>query len=167
MSNANGKVLGIRLRRPNGFKFAVTGSKAGLFLPTDLAGHDLLIAEGPTDTAALLDLGFSAVGRPSCTGGIKLLVDLVKRRQPAPVVIVSDVDEHGHGQRGAENLAVVLLAYSQSVRVIETPLGTKDAREWKRCGATHHDIQATIDAAAVRRLAITTRKVGHHAIARR
>jgi phage/plasmid primase-like uncharacterized protein len=73
MRNANGKVVGIRLRRPDGRKVSVTGGHEGLFIPRgrDLyPGEPLLIAEGPTDTAALLDLNFMAIGRPSCTGGV-------------------------------------------------------------------------------------------------
>ena len=70
MTDAQGDVLGIRLRLRNGRKLSVRGSKEGLFLPAGLeGGQQLLVAEGPTDTAALLDLGFAAVGRPSCTGG--------------------------------------------------------------------------------------------------
>ena len=82
MSNAAGDVLGIRLRLPGGKKLSVKGGKEGLVHsrrgPLRLPSGRLLllIAEGPTDTAALLDLGFSAVGRPSCTGGVKLLVEL-------------------------------------------------------------------------------------------
>jgi phage/plasmid primase-like uncharacterized protein len=166
MRNAAGQVLGIRLRKPNGRKFSVTGGHDGLFLPDDLpdaAGGRLLICEGPTDCAALLDLGFSAVGRPSCTGGGRLLVELVRHRRPAEVCIIADGD--APGQRGAGNLAAVLLAYCPAVRIITPPAGIKDARAWKRRGATVADVQAVIDAAPVRRLAIvvsrqTRRKVG-------
>ncbi len=155
MCGASDNVLGIRLRRPSGYKFAVTGGNEGLFVPSDLPQDGLLlVCEGPTDTSAMLDLGFAAVGRPSCTGGIRLLVELVQRRPAAHVVIVSDNDAHGRGQRGADNLAVVLAAYSHSVCVIAPPVGAKDAREWKRSGATHGDIQAAIDAAPSRRLAV-------------
>ena len=152
MSDAAGKVRGIRLRTPYGRKFAVRGGKEGLFLPADLDGGGLLITEGPTDCAALLDLGFAAVGRPSCTGGIKLLVDLVKRRQPSQVVIVSDAD--AAGQHGANDLASAMQAYAQAVRVITPPDGIKDARQWKQRGATHEQIKSAIDVAPVRRLAI-------------
>jgi len=112
----------------------------------------LLIAEGATDTAALLDLGFNAVGRPSCTGGVKLLVELVKRLVALEVVIVADADVPG--QRGANNLAAVLVAYSPAVRIITPPAGVKDARSWKQAGATSADVQAAIDAAPVRRLVV-------------
>src|SRR5262249_36629954 len=98
VTDPDNKVLGIRLRRLGGGKFAVKGGKEGLFIPAtaEVECCFLFICEGPTDAAALLDMGFAnVVGRPSCTGGIKLLVELVRRRQPPEVVIVGDGDEPG------------------------------------------------------------------------
>jgi len=67
MSNDFGKIIGIRRRLPNGRKISLTSSKTGLFIPADLSPEGLLlICEGPTDTAAALDLGFAAIGRPNC-----------------------------------------------------------------------------------------------------
>jgi hypothetical protein len=88
MYDCDGRTVGIRLRRPTGAKFAVRGGREGLFLrPTQAVTERLLVSEGPTDTAALLDLGFgNVVGRPSCTGGVKLICDLVRRRQPGEAV---------------------------------------------------------------------------------
>jgi 5S rRNA maturation endonuclease (ribonuclease M5) len=157
MTDVAGRVLGIRLRRPNGSKYAVKGSKEGLFLPagTEADSSTLLICEGPTDTAALLDLGFvSVVGRPSCTGGVKLLSELVRRRQPAEVVVVSDSDEPG--RRGADNLGSVLVAYVPAVRVISPPADIKDVRAWLQVGGMRGDVEEVIDAAPVRRLTIRT-----------
>ena len=156
MRSPTRQVLGIRLRRPNGSKFAVTGGHDGLFIPDDLPDADggrLLVCEGPTDTAALLDFGFSAVGRSSCTGGVRLLVELAKQRRPAEVCIIADGD--APGQRGAGNLAAVLLAYCPAVRIATPPAGFKDARQWKQRGATAADVAAVIDAAPVRRLEIS------------
>jgi DNA primase len=163
MSNAAGDVLGIRLRLPNARKLSVKGGKEGLFIPEGIDAHGLLvIAEGPTDTAALLDLGFPAVGRPSCTGGVKLLVELVRKLKPSGVVVVADAD--APGQRGAESLATALVAYCFEVRIITPPTGVKDAREWKRGGATAADVTAAIDAAPVRKLRVSVRrKAGHDA----
>lgn len=154
---SNGKVIGIRLRSLDGSKFAVTGGKEGLFIPTTEAdpSDPLLIAEGATDTAALLDLGFAnVVGRPNCTGGIKHLVALVGVRRPTGVVIVADGDESG--RTGAANLASVLQVFSPEIRVIEPPAGVNDARSWKRTGASHADVEAVIAAAPARRLIVST-----------
>jgi hypothetical protein len=87
-------------------------------------------------------------------GGVNLLVDLCNCLQPAEAVIVADRD--APGQRGAENLSSVLVAYMAAVRVIVPPEGVKDAREWKATGATSADVMAAIDAAEPRKLAITT-----------
>ena len=175
MQSAAGDVLGIRLRLPGGKKLSIKGGHEGLFipgphpdpLPTNLRSVPgegtnglLLVCEGPTDTAAMLDLGFSAVGRPSCTGGVKLLVELVRRAKPSGVVIVADADPPG--QRGAESLATVLLAYSAAVRIITPPTGCKDAREWKQRRATVADVLAAIEATPVRRLTVSVRKAGRH-----
>ena len=175
MTDANGILRGIRVRKRNGIKLAVTGSRDGLFIPDpqdDLDTLDaldtssggvpsLLICEGPTDTAALLDLGFDAVGRPSCRGGSALLVDLVRRRRPDEIVIVADGD--GPGRRGAESLASVLVVHTQAVRVIRPPRGIKDARAWKRAGATYGEVVDCInDAKALQlNIRVSKRQVQH------
>ncbi len=160
MTDAAGAVLGIRLRR-GGAKFSVTGGHDGLFLPEglDINGARLVICEGPTDTAALLDLGFSAAGRPSCTGGVSLLIDLAKQRRPAEIDIFADRDAPkpdggAPGLRGAETLAAALVPYVAAVRIATPPDGIKDARAWKQSGATAADVAAVIDAAPIRRLAV-------------
>jgi hypothetical protein len=159
MADPSGTVLGIRLRRWNGFKFAIKGGREGLIIPTGTPNDShMVIAEGVTDVAALWDMGFrSLIGRPSATGGIKLLVELVQRRQTAEVVIVADGDEPG--RRGADNLASVLVVYCHSVRVIEPPAGIKDVRDWLRSGGNRRAVEQLIEAAPARRLAIRTREV--------
>jgi hypothetical protein len=152
MRDAAGEVRGIRLRGPDGRKWSVKGGREGLFLPDSLdASQRLLICEGPTDTAAALDLGFSAVGRPSCTGGAGLLLRLVHQRRPAEVVVVADQD--AAGQSGAAALAAVLRGYVRVVRVITPP--AKDLRAWRQSGATADDLAALIAATAPLTIKIT------------
>lgn len=154
MVDADGRVVGIRLRRSDGSKFAVKGGREGLFVPRDRPVElaPLLITEGPTDAAALLEMGFAnVIGRPSCTGGMKMVVQIIQRA-PTDIVIVADNDEPG--QRGAANLASVLAVYAPAVRVIQPPEGIKDARDWLRAGGTREDIERLIEAARVRRLQV-------------
>jgi hypothetical protein len=159
MRNAVGEVVGVRLRSASANKSAVRGGKEGIFIPADLPeGGRLLITEGPTDCAALLDLGFAAVGRPSCSGGSRHVVELVRRLAPADVVAVADRD--WPGQRGADRLATVLVAYCPAVRVIVPPAPFKDARAWKVGGAMVADVVTAIDAAPVRRLAVSAERKG-------
>ncbi|MBK7406132.1 MAG: hypothetical protein IPJ41_16385 [Phycisphaerales bacterium] len=102
MSDAEGLVRGIRLRTRGGDKFAVTGSKQGLFIPGGLGNRNpLLITEGPTDTAAALDLRFDAVGRPSGRGGTHLVIEYVRRHKPGSVVGVADTDAVGRAGQGS------------------------------------------------------------------
>jgi hypothetical protein len=146
MFNAVMETVGIMLRRDDGNKLAVAGGKVGLFIPSNLPRADyLLICEGLTDTAAILDLGFAAIGRPSCTGGRQLAVDFVRSQNIASVVILADND--APGQFGASSLAGSLRLYIHDVRVIAPPPGIKDGRAWRIAGATAADMQAAIDAA--------------------
>jgi len=147
MRDAGGEVVGIRLRQGDK-KWSVSGGREGLFCSDDLpTGGRLLITEGPTDCAALLDLGYAAAGRPSCTGAIAQTVKLIERLRPVEVVIVADGDEPG--QRGAAALASVAALYVRKLRIIQPPPGIKDARAWKQSGASSADIDAVIETAQV------------------
>jgi hypothetical protein len=145
---AKGRVCGLRLRYPDGAKLALKGGKEGLFVPGDLTttSGSLFIAEGPTDTAALLDMGFDAVGRPSCTGGVRHILDFVAAARWLSAVIVADTD--APGQAGARSLAAALAVRCRDVRVITPPHPFKDARAWKQGGATREEVEALVGAAA-------------------
>ncbi len=155
MRNAQGPVRGIRLRHCDGRKLSVRGGREGLFIPTDLTGPLLLIAEGPTDTAALLDLGFAAIGRPSCRGAVQFTAEFVRAFGPEEVVIVADRDEAGLS--GAEALASTLIVYARQLRSITPSDGIKDVRAWKAAGATAQDVNREIEAAPISKLGVAFR----------
>jgi len=151
MSDVSGQIIGIRLRKPNGSKFAVKGSRQGLFIPLEIGNPDrVLICEGPTDCGALLSVGFPTIGRPSCNGGVQLLEKWTRESGAKEIVVVADADQAG--QQGANDLAAVLCLYVSSVRVITPKL--KDAREWITAGATKHDIEKAIAEANAIRLRV-------------
>lgn len=157
MCDSAGRIIGVRLRFPNGGKISVKGGREGLFLPTGLlaaspADSALLLPEGASDTAAILDLGFEAVGRPNDRGGFFPILGLIRSRALRQVVVVADHDPAGI--RGATLLAQRLRAHCADVRIIAPPRGIKDAREWKRRGATHADLARAIAAAAPMQLSI-------------
>lgn len=136
------KVRGIRLRSPGGKKFAVLGSQEGVFRTLneltlkseDPATKTVYVAEGPTDTAALVQLGFTAVGRPSCTGAVDILCSILKGLR---VVIVTDADSPGRS--GARVLASKLMGLVESVKIIEPH--RSDMREWVTAGATQEAVE--------------------------
>jgi len=131
MRDGTGKIDGIRLRADSGRKWAVTGSHQGVFITgtwpsvPDVA----LICEGPTDTAAVLTLGFLAIGRPSCLGCEVEIAATIKRLAIRRVVIVADND--GPGKTGAAKLAAGLRIPNKT---IIPP--AKDFRDWVRAGAS-------------------------------
>jgi hypothetical protein len=163
MTDAAGTVRGIRLRGTDGAKWSVRGGKEGLFAPGGLATDGrIIVCEGGTDTAAMLGLDFFAVGRPSCTGGAKLLIDLVECDRPHEVAIIADSDPPG--QRGAKYLASRLVGYvAGGVRIVNPPPAVKDAREWVQSlgtswERTRYDVLEAIEGAPVLTLTYTRRE---------
>lgn len=154
MFDAPDQAVGIRLRTEDGRKFAVAGSTNALFIPRKLKGDGfLLIVEGPTDTAAALDLGFDAIGRPSCSAAVAATEKVVDALGHKEVVILANFDEakprpNGGvfypGQDGAKKLADSLaVERKRNVRVVY-PLKGKDVRQWKSAGATPGGVLAAI-----------------------
>lgn len=150
MQDASGRIVGIRIRYPSGLKAAERGSKQGLFIPSDLPSDGvLLLCEGPTDTAAALDLAFGSVGRPSCNSGVRMLTTLARGRD---VVIAGDTDTPG--RNGAEALASELVLHCPSVCLVYPPDGVKDLRQWKAAGVTRGQLQSVIEQSKPLRVAI-------------
>jgi hypothetical protein len=156
MRDAAGTVIGIRLRAEDGRKWCVRGSHNGLFVPDGGQIGDqvdeVVIVEGPTDAAAILDCGMYAIGRPSCSGSVQDTVTLCAGRR---VVILGDRDEaktrpNGQvfrpGQDGAQALARAVHGHVKGSRVI-FPVQGKDAREWRLHGLTADILRCVIAAA--------------------
>lgn len=148
MYQVNGHACGIRLRSWHGRKWAIRGSRQGLFIPQYfpycLEHLRLFVAEGPTDAAALLDMGLFAIGRPSCRGMEKQVVQLAQQTAAGQVIIVADQDKPG--QDGAAHLASVLRHAGVRRKIITPPAGVKDIRAWKQAGATANDVLRLVDA---------------------
>jgi len=138
MNNGIGQAVGIRLRNESGDKWAVKGSKSGIFTPATLPpAPRIWIVEGVTDTAAALTIGLYAIGRPSCMGSESDIVTTLGRLRCKEAVIIADEDEPG--QRGALRLQGALKVISK----IWTP-PAKDIREAVRRGLNASDIEDAI-----------------------
>lgn len=138
------RVIGIRLRASTGKKWAIKGSRQGLFMPTawpsDKKG--IVVCEGPTDTAAMLGMGFNAMGRPSAMGSHALVEEAVAGR---PVCIISDSDDVGIDS--AMKLAAHLRKTCK-VGVLVPP--AKDARAWVNNGTSKTTLTQAIGEAMTR-----------------
>lgn len=94
MFDAERRIIGIRIRDESGKKWALRGSRNGLFIPLLGLTSELYIVEGPTDTAAALTLGKYALGRPNNSACVELIVEFVNTHpQIRRVIIVSDNDQ--------------------------------------------------------------------------
>lgn len=133
MKDEYGNVIGIRLRSASGKKWAVTGSKAGLFYSSIDPDSCPCVCEGPTDASAALSIGLEAVGRPSCAGQENMIAALLRKAKR--VLIISDNDDPG--LQGAERLQRLLGCSS----LIYCP-PCKDLREFVAHGGTRELIQA-------------------------
>jgi hypothetical protein len=132
-------LVGIRYRADSGRKWAQTGSKAGLFMPLRWQcdrSRLVMVCEGPTDTAAMLSLGFQCIGRPSAMGQERMVWEALANARH--VVVWADDDESGVGYHGAEELVLRKPKEVESARIITPP--SKDVREWITGGADRHEV---------------------------
>jgi hypothetical protein len=141
----------------------VRGSRQGIFLadfapspgrdgspsrpaPADSLAHQpthpkihqsLFICEGPTDTAAAVELGLFAAGRPNCCCGGAELRTYARRHQCARAVLVSDNDKPGldGARRVGQELRLPYALYVPPA---------KDLREFVRLGGTLTMIENTL-----------------------
>jgi hypothetical protein len=140
---------GIRLRTMRGEKFAVTGSKSGVFFPLycrplAIPTDRIFVCEGPTDTAACLDLGVFAIGRASCRGQEGIVLEVLRQLGATQCVVVCDND--GPGIEGAE----ALLRQIRISKIKFVPPG-KDMRRFVADGGTLPVLNAMLAGLLARR----------------
>ena len=137
MCDGYGNVVGIRLRNQRG-KFAVRGSKQGIFLADVPAQKTLFVCEGPTDTAAAVDLGLFAVGRPNCCCGGPEIRIYARQHDCNRAVIIADNDKPGLD--GAKKVGGEL---KLPFAIYVPP--AKDLRDFLRLGGTRVIIENTLN----------------------
>lgn len=143
MCDGYGELIGIRLRSDDGRKWAVRGSRGGIFLP--VMGNPITptyLVEGPTSTAAALTIGLQAIGRPSCSSGGDMVLDALRRLEVRQVVIVADNDDKPNGLRPGWDGAVKLAKELRGIRSIIWTPPTKDMRDFLKAGGTRQLIEA-------------------------
>lgn len=132
--NADGSVVGINTRLPDGRKLVGKGQHRGLIIPTGFAElpDPVLIPEGPTDTAACVTMGLAAVGRPMAKGGLDQLAELLRDRPDVIIVGENDPKADGTwpGRDGTESMAGKLAeTWRRPVAWVIPTEGIKDVRE--------------------------------------
>jgi hypothetical protein len=169
MRDHTGRIIGVHTRWLDGAKKSVKGSHNGLFIPVSILydgqpirpltremGEPLVIVEGWTDAAAVYQQGFAVIGRPSNTGAVAMLTQIVRGLH---VVVLGDADGRYEtnprtgarewkqpGVDGPRALIDALVPINKSVRLC-TPGSFKDAREWVKAGARRDDMLAVFRSA--------------------
>jgi hypothetical protein len=136
--SAGGAVVGINCRYPNGEKRTMRGGNRGLIVPDGWLNRPgpVFLPEGASDTLALTALGLSAVGRPSNTGGVDHLAELLQTvPSDRPIVVIGEYDPKPDGKwpgkDGAINTAAALRERLGRPVHWCLPLDSaKDIREW-------------------------------------
>lgn len=157
-----GKVIGISRRYHNGEKRTMEGTRGGLTYIRDrwqVGTGPVFLPEGGSDVAALIQIGASAIGRPSNLGGVSMLAKMLRginRR----VVILGERDEKPErkggipscavnckgclhcypGKCGGENTLKNLRKRLKRVKVDFRLLPAKDARQFVNEGACLFDL---------------------------
>src|SRR5258705_267491 len=84
---ANGQIVGLSLRAPDGRKGFPSGASRGLIVPTTLPDRldPILFVEGATDAAALESLDIGSIARPSAASGAGIAPRTPEGREPLAV----------------------------------------------------------------------------------
>jgi phage/plasmid primase-like uncharacterized protein len=134
MYDSSGKICGLQEHYWDGdkhIKKCMAGSKHGVFKPNIQFDPDkpLFIAEGFSDCAVLVEMGFQAIGKFNALH--KLNKDFIRQfKRFKQVIIVSDTDECGRkgSQELANKLSAVKIIYPQTVHGV-TQFYYNDIRE--------------------------------------
>jgi putative DNA primase/helicase len=116
-----GNITGLLLRHLDGHKTMEKGSKRGLVY--DISGNNsVLVVEGASDVLAAIDIGYSAVGRPSAEDFTEWLVPLLQDKE---IIVIGENDEPG--RKGMEAVSRI---FGRKVQKCLPPPHFKDLRAW-------------------------------------
>lgn len=128
----------------------------GMLVPTGTTApiKRLFLAQGPTDTAALLSRGYSVIGRSSDSADTDFECYVVRTLIPSECVIVTARGEAAleSAQRRADDLT----SYCRNVRILVLPQGFDTASAWLQSGITAADVEEAVSETEARCLHLTS-----------
>jgi hypothetical protein len=145
MVDGAGRCCGLHARNPRtGAKKAVHGASLGAFAPDgwQKTEGELLLPEGPSDVAAALAMGLTALGRPSNTAGAQALADLLSGTE-RPIVVLGEMDPKDDGKWPGRDGALatakrLAAALRRPVEWAFPPDRAKDLRKWFHAQGLNH-----------------------------
>jgi len=151
MRDGHSRIVGLRARDWNGNKWAVTGSRGGIFIPDCEWERELVVCEGATDCAALRQMNLFAIGRPAAQGALVEIKTFVSRAHVERVIIIADNDNPKPGRIDAGLSSAETLARNLPVPCAVVMLPCKDVREGVReCGLNYETLMALTNTAVWR-----------------
>jgi hypothetical protein len=99
--DSSGAIIGINRRSPEGTKRRIKGTRAGLtYSPKwDTGTGPILLVEGASDTAAVMDMGLSVIGRPSNNAGVAMLAEMLRAfPEERQIVVIGEHDQKPDGR---------------------------------------------------------------------
>jgi len=101
----------------------------------------IIVCEGASDVLAALDIGFTAIGKPSASGGMALL-----RQMPlaGKEVWILGENDAGVGKDGMKKTFANLQDITDKLASVMPPEGVKDLRQWVKHGLTQESLFAYI-----------------------
>jgi P4 family phage/plasmid primase-like protien len=150
----------IRQKSPKPLKFGFLhilkseGQLSGVAALADNGGP-VVVVEGMTDTAAAMDLGFNAVGRPSNLACMDMLEGLLRGRSKVIIVGENDRKEDGKepGKEGMLGAFQTLRRVCREVIMVMPPEHIKDLRAWKvKYGLTRDGFLEYVEKSGLRKV---------------
>ena len=101
----------------------------------------ILIVEGASDVLAALDLGLTAIGRPSAKGG---MVELKEMPLAGQKIWIIGENDSGTGKAGMQKTQVNIAYLSKDIVCVMPPEGVKDLRQWVKLNLTIENLTAYV-----------------------
>lgn len=141
MRHGDGTMCGIRLRDKNAKKWAVKGSRQGLFIPTGVPRREMAVTEGPTDCAAVLSMGLFAIGKSAAMQAPEEILIFIKIHNIQRVIVFPDNDPPKIIPGKTEKFYPGLKGASKLIDVCPVPtcqlvMPTKDVRAFANLGGS-------------------------------
>jgi P4 family phage/plasmid primase-like protien len=116
------------------------GQRSSILLGSDTP-QPVVIVEGASDVLATLDLGFTAIGRPSAKGGME---ELKKMPLTGREIWIIGENDAGAGKQGMDKTFLNLEHLSDNILCVMPPESMKDLRQWTGYGLTQEDLIAYV-----------------------
>jgi hypothetical protein len=143
--NGKPEITGLLKRRCDGFKFSEKGSQLGVIIGRNFferRGSEIVVCEGTSDCATMLQLGYRVIGKPSVRIGDGIITQIARMNpsgDSGKIIIVADDDsdkpeKNSSYKIGLKRAVALANRFPQGrARIMINP-DYKDVRQWYLSG---------------------------------